>query len=112
MEILHNPRCKKSRETLQILKDHNVEPEVIQYLKNPPTAAEIIAIAGKLQIPVSKMIRRGEKVYKEYFKDRDLSNEAWAEALSENPILIERPIVIRDERAVIGRPPESVKALL
>lgn len=112
MKILHNPRCRKSRETLQILQDKGWEVEVIEYLKDVPTEAELKTIVKKLGIEPIDLIRKGEQLYKENFKGKDLSPDQWIKVMIENPVLIERPIVIAGDRAVIGRPPESVLELL
>lgn len=112
MQILHNPRCTKSRQTLQLLQDKGLEPEIILYLKEPPTADLLRDLLAKLDIPAAKLIRRGEAIYKEEFKGRDLSEEEWIAAMVEYPKLIERPIVFTEEKAAIGRPPEAVLDIL
>jgi len=112
MKIYHNPRCRKSRDTLQILKESGIEPEIIDYLKNAPEVKELNDILEKLQISPEQLVRKGEKLYKEQFKGRTISDQEWLQILSSNPVLIERPIVIAGEKAVIGRPPENVKKLL
>ncbi len=110
--IYHNPRCGKSRAALAILAQHGIEPIIVEYLKNPPSKEELRVIVGKLGIKPEQIVRKGEDVYKERFADKPLSNEQWLGALASHPILIERPIVIRGDRAVIGRPPEKVSTLL
>ncbi|MCB0677752.1 MAG: arsenate reductase (glutaredoxin) [Saprospiraceae bacterium] len=112
MQIYHNPRCRKSRETLELLTENGQEPEVILYLQTPPTRKELQALLRKLQIPAESLLRKGEAIYKEHFKGKNLSEEEWIEAMVEHPILIERPIVVQGDRAVIGRPPERVLELL
>lgn len=110
--IYHNPRCGKSRATLALLEESGVEPRVVEYLKTPPSAAELRAIVGKLGIDAERLVRKGEEVYRTRYAGRQLSGEQWIEAMVNDPILIERPIVVRGERAVLGRPPENVKELL
>ena len=112
MQLYHNPRCRKSRETLELLTENGQEPEVILYLQTPPTRKELQALLRKLQIPAESLLRKGEAIYKEHFKGKNLSEEEWIEAMVEHPILIERPIVVQGDRAVIGRPPERVLELL
>lgn len=112
IRIYHNPRCRKSRETLQIVENACKEIEVIDYLKNPPSPEELKEITKKLEIAPEQLVRKNEAVFKEKFKGKKLSDEEWCKALSENPKLIERPVVIKGEKAVIGRPPENVNELL
>jgi arsenate reductase len=110
--IYHNPRCAKSRETLALLNERGIEPKVVEYLKTPPTAKELKAIVAKLGIKPEALVRKGEDVYKEKFAGKTLPDAQWIEALAANPILIERPIVVRGDKAVIGRPPENVEKIL
>ena len=112
LKILHNTRCRKSRETLNIIQESGVEVEIIEYLKDVPSADELKSILDKLQIEPVQLLRKGESVFKENFKGKDLTNDQWIEAMVANPVLIERPIVIKGDRAVIGRPPENVNELL
>jgi arsenate reductase len=112
MKIYHNPRCRKSRESLQILLDHNIELEIIEYLKNPLTKKEIENILKMLGISAKDLVRKGEKIFKDLYKDRDMSEDEYLHILYLNPILIERPIVVKDNRAVLGRPPINVLDLL
>lgn len=112
IQILHNPRCTKSRETLKILQDANVEIEVIDYLKDVPTASELEEIILKLGIKPFELIRKGEAIFKEQFKGKSLTDGQWIQAMIEFPKLIERPIVIKGNKAEIGRPPEKVLNLL
>lgn len=111
IQIFHNPRCSKSREALALLRENGVEPEIREYLKQPPSEAELAALLHKLNIPAIDLVRKGEALFKEQFKGKDLSNEEWIRALAENPVLIERPIVISGKKAVIGRPPSLVLTL-
>jgi arsenate reductase len=112
VSIYHNPKCSKSRETLALLRGHGVEPRIVEYLKAPPTAAELKAIIGKLGIQPEQLVRKGEEIYKTKYAGRTLTDAQWIEALVKDPILIERPIVVAGRRAAIGRPPESVLPLL
>jgi arsenate reductase len=110
--IYHNPRCGKSRAALALLEERGLKPLVIEYLKQPPTKQQLRALTSKLGIRPEQLVRRSEDVYKQNYKDKRLTDEQWLAALADNPILIERPIVVRGERAVIGRPPEKVLELL
>jgi arsenate reductase len=112
MKIYHNPRCQKSRATLAIIQEHGVTPEIIKYLDNPPGRAELKAILSSLGLQPSQLVRKTEKIYKEQFKGKTLTEEEWLDALAAHPKLMERPIVVKGDAAVIGRPPERVKALL
>ena len=109
--IYHNPRCSKSRATLALLREHGVEPDVIEYLQTPPTAAELKALLKKLGLKAVEVIRKGEDEYRSY-AIKDLTDADWINAIAEHPILLERPIVVRGDRAVIGRPPEAVLELI
>lgn len=112
--IYHNPRCGKSRATLQLLRDRGVEPEVIDYQKTPPDPGELEAICQKLGAHPTDIVRTKEKLFNELgLSVMDTRSEwEWLELLHDYPRLIERPIVVRGERAAIGRPPENVAALL
>ena len=112
IKIYHNPRCSKSRQGLQILEESKVVFETIKYLENPPTIVELTEIIKLLSISPIQLVRKGEAIWKENFKGKTLSNEQIIEAMVQNPKLIERPIVIRGNKAVIGRPPSIIKTLL
>ncbi len=115
LKIYHNPRCSKSRKTLELIQNAGIEPEIVLYLKDTPSAAEIVAVAGHLGVPVADLLRRGEATFKEAADLPDPGNDdALASWLELNPIVIERPIVVDTEsgKAVIGRPPENVSELL
>ena len=112
LTIYHNPKCSKSRETLALLQARGVEPRVIEYLKSPPAAAELRAMIGKLGIQAEQLVRKGEGIYKAKYAGKTLTEAQWIDAMVKNPILIARPVVVRGAKAVIGRPPESVLALL
>lgn len=106
--IYHNNRCSKSREALCLLEEHGAEVEIREYLKVPPSVQEVTELLNLLQIPASDLIRKGETLFKEQFKDKTFTNSEWIRILAENPVLIERPIVIKNSKAVIGRPPVKV----
>jgi arsenate reductase len=110
--IYHNPRCTKSRATLALLRERGIEPTIVEYLRTPPTAGQLRKLIAKLGIPAEKLVRKGEDVYRSRYAGRKLTDAQWVEAMAEHPVLIERPIVVSGERAVIGRPPESIAALL
>lgn len=104
--------CSKSRCTLDLLKDNNQEIEVVEYLKKTLSAEELKAVLQKLGMKPIELIRKGEKVYKEQFAGKSLSDAQWIQVMVENPVLIERPIVVKGDKAFIGRPPENVLSLL
>jgi arsenate reductase len=110
--LYHNPRCSKSRAALALLREKGVEPEVVLYLETPPSREQLATLVGQLGIAPHDLIRTGEDVYKSEYKGRDLDDAGWLDALTAHPKLIERPIAVRGTRAVIGRPPENVLALL
>lgn len=111
--IYHNPRCTKSRATLALLRDKGIEPKIVDYLETPPTADELKDILAKLGVGPREVIRRGEKIYKELeLSDDSLPDNALITAMAGNPILIERPIVVKGNKAVIGRPPGNVLEIL
>jgi len=110
--IYHNPRCGKSRSALALLQEKGVQPRIIEYLKTPPTTEELRAILKKLGMKPEQIVRKGEDVYKQKFSGKMLTDEQWLDALAMNPILIERPIVVKGDKAVIGRPAENVVSLL
>ena len=112
LTIYHNPRCTKSRATLSLLQERGIEPKIIEYLKDPPSAAELKAIVGKLGIKPEALVRKGEDVYKARYAGQTLGDAEWIAAMVENPVLIERPIVVAGDRAAIGRPPERALSLL
>lgn len=115
LKIYHNPRCSKSRKSLEIIQNAGVEPEILLYLKETPSAAEIAAVADMLGMPVAALLRRGESEFKEADDLPDLDdNLALAAWLESHPIVLERPIVVDTDsgRAVVGRPPENVAELL
>lgn len=112
LQIFHNPRCRKSRETLALIQDAGTEVEIIEYLNDVPSATELKAVIEKLGISPVDLLRKGEAIFKEQFKGKSLTDGQWIEAMVANPKLIERPIVVKGGKAVIGRPPEKVLDLL
>ena len=108
VQILHNNRCSKSRSACNWLEESNKDFEIINYIENPLTAKEIKDLLKKLNLPASAIIRKGEAVFKENFKGKDLSEAEWIQAMVDFPKLIERPIVIKGNKAAIGRPLENV----
>ncbi len=113
VKIFHNPRCSKSRQTLQLLQEQGVEPEIIEYLKTPPTQAELEDILKKLNMQPRDLMRKKEAEYKTAGMDNaDLDNDALISGMVQNPKLIERPIVLANDKAAIGRPPEDVLTIL
>jgi len=111
--IYHNPRCSKSRQTLELLQENNISPEIILYLETPPSKSEIKSLLNKLGITARELLRSSEDAYKEgNLSDTSLTEEQLIDAMLANPKLIERPIVVAGENAVIGRPPENVLALI
>ena len=112
IQIYHNPRCRKSREALAILQGQNQPFEIIEYLKKSPSKDELRSVIEKLGIKPLDLIRKGETIYKEKYKGQELSDNEWVEVMVENPILIERPIVVKGTKAAVGRPPENVLDLI
>lgn len=113
LRIIHNPRCRKSREALKLLQQKNIEPVIIEYLKNPLKKKQIEDILTYLnESDFNKIIRKNESIYKEKYKNKILSKSDLIQAIFEYPILLERPIVVKDKKAIIGRPPENILALL
>ncbi len=113
IKIYHNPRCSKSRQTLQLLENNNVKPEIVEYLKTPPSREELEQVLDMLKLEPRKLMRTKEKEYKELGLDNpSLNRDKLIVAMLENPRLIERPIVIKDGKAAIGRPPEQVLEIL
>jgi arsenate reductase len=110
--IYHNPRCSKSREALKLITENNTPVKIIEYLKTPPDFKELKDLLVKLNLKPSQIIRTNEELFKKNFKNKNFSDDEWIKILTENPILIERPIVIKGNKAVIGRPPQIVKDLI
>jgi arsenate reductase len=112
--IYHNPRCSKSRQTLAILEENGVVPDVVRYLDEPPTPDELSAVVEKLGVAPLEIIRTGEPRFKELglSKNDERSDDEWLRLIADNPVLLQRPIVVAGRRAAIGRPPEAVLDIL
>jgi arsenate reductase len=110
--IWHNNRCSKSRNAVCLLEDKNVQAEVFEYLKTPPTAQQIKEVLTKLGIEPEALARKVEEIYKAEYKGKELTYDQWIEAFVKHPVLIERPIIIKGDKAVIGRPIENIDILL
>lgn len=108
----HNPKCKISRQGLSILQEKGIQLEVIEYLKKPPTISELKKLLIKLNLNPEEIIRTKEKIYKEKFKGKKFTDEEWIKIIIENPVLIERPILEKEYKAIIGRPVESILEIL
>lgn len=112
LTIYHNPKCSKSRETLALLTARGFTPRIVEYLKDPPSTAELAEIVSRLGIAPEALVRKGEDAYRAKYAGKLLSDAEWIAAMVADPILIERPIVVAGGKAVIGRPPERVLELL
>ncbi|MCB1787486.1 MAG: arsenate reductase (glutaredoxin) [Chromatiaceae bacterium] len=113
VKIYHNPRCSKSRQTLQLLEQHAISPQVVEYLKTPPDAAELGRLLDMLGLEPRDLMRKGEAEYKTSgAADPSLSREALIDLMVEHPKLIERPIVVNGRKAALGRPPERVLEII
>ena len=111
--IWHNPRCSKSRQTLALLRERGVEPQIVEYLKTPPAAGELESVLEKLGMEPRDLMRRKEAAYREAgLDDPELGRRQLVEAMAAHPALIERPVVLAAGKAALGRPPESVLAIL
>ena len=112
MKVYSNPKCSKCVETLSLLEEQGVEVEIINYLETPPTKEELREIIQKLGITPLELVRKNEVIFHQRYLGKYLSDEAWIAAMVADPILIERPIVINENEAVIGRPPSLVLTIL
>ena len=113
LKIYHNPRCSKSRQALELLQEKGLKPQVIEYLKTPPSARELEAILTSLRLEPQEITRTKEETYQQLgLSKKSLSRKEWIEVLVKNPILIERPIVVNGNKAALGRPPEKVLEIL
>jgi|APSaa5957512535_1039671.scaffolds.fasta_scaffold72524_2 arsenate reductase (glutaredoxin) len=112
--IYHNPRCSKSRQALALLEDNNIKPQVYLYLKQPLSLSELSSIAAKLTVPITNMVRFNESLAKELnITSLDARGEQeWLELLADNPILLQRPIVVFEHQALIARPPQDLLAYI
>ncbi|MCL4170342.1 UNVERIFIED_CONTAM: hypothetical protein GTU68_047197 [Idotea baltica] len=111
LTIYHNPRCRKSRETLELIRESDNLVEIVEYLDDQLSADELEELLEKLGMKAEQLVRKQEAIYKEKFKGKQLTEQEWIEAMAEYPKLIERPIVVKEDKAVLGRPPENVKEL-
>ena len=109
--IYHNPRCRKSREALALLENTDQSVEIRQYLKEPPTIEELEQLLSKLQLRPMEIVRKSEAIYRDQYKGKDFTDDEWIAILAKHPILIERPIVVQDQKAVLGRPIENILEL-
>ena len=112
IQIWHNPKCSKSRAAMELLENKNIDASVVKYLEQTPTKEQLIDVLKKLNMKASQLLRTGEDVYKELNLKDENDEEIIIEAMVENPILIERPIIIKGESAVIARPIENLEELL
>ncbi|TDG14821.1 arsenate reductase (glutaredoxin) [Seongchinamella unica] len=110
--IYHNPRCSKSRATLALLQERGIQPTIVLYLETSPDAAEISSLLDKLGMSAEQLVRRGEEAYKTAGLDKSSTEDELIAAMAAHPKLIERPVVVCGERAVLGRPPENVLGLI
>jgi arsenate reductase len=111
--IYHNPRCSKSRQTLALIEESGVSPEIALYLETPLTVSDVTGLLSTLDMSARDIIRKGEDAYKENtLSDMSLSEAVLIQAIADNPKLLERPIVVNGDKAIIGRPPENVLTLL
>lgn len=112
IKIYHNPRCRKSREGLAILEKSGQEFQIVKYLEDTPTKAELKDLVNQLGIETLGLVRKNEAIWKEQYKGKTLSDDQILEAMAAHPKLIERPIVVKGNKAVLGRPPEQIKTIL
>lgn len=110
--VYHNNRCSKSRDAISILEEKGIPYKVRYYLQDPPSEQELKTLLRKAGLKAIDIVRKSETLYKEEYKDKDLSEAEWLKVLAANPILIERPIVINGDKAVVARPPEKVLEIL
>ena len=112
IKIYHNNRCSKSREACNILTEKKIVFETIDYLKNPPSEMELKKMLKMLGMKAENIVRKNESLYKEKYSEKSFSESEWIKILTKNPILMERPIVVNGNKAVIGRPPENVLQII
>jgi len=110
--VYHNVRCSKSREVCGILKERKIDADIREYLKDPPSKAELSNLLKLLHMKASELIRKSEPVFKEQYAHKKMTEKDYLNAMVKHPILIERPIVVKDGRAIIGRPPERILELI
>lgn len=112
MVLYHNTRCAKSRETLQLLEDKNVNPDIVEYMKEPITPGDLEEILDKLDMDAIDLVRKKEAIWKEEFADKELTEDEVVLAMIEYPQLMERPILVNGDKARVGRPPEGVLEII
>ncbi len=112
IKIYHNNKCSKSRAALDVLKEGNEEFEIQEYLKDIPSKSELTNIIKMLKLKPIELIRKNESIFRECYADKDMSDSEWIDVMIEHPILIERPIVVKDGKAAIGRPIDKIIELL
>jgi arsenate reductase len=112
IKIYHNPRCGKSRSCLALLEDSGQEYAIVKYLEQPPTIAELISLLGKLNKKPLELVRQKEKVWVENFKSKSMTDDEIIQAMVSNPILIERPILLKEDKAIIGRELDKITAFI
>ncbi|MDX8385647.1 MAG: arsenate reductase (glutaredoxin) [Gallionella sp.] len=110
--IYHNPRCSKSRQTLALIEEKGITPTIIEYLNAPPSEAELESILNQLAIEPDALMRKGEDEYKDHFKGKTLSRAQTIRLMVQHPKVIERPVVVNNGKAIVGRPPENVLNIL
>jgi arsenate reductase len=110
--IYYNPKCGTCQKTLALLKEHNIHPRVVEYLKTPPSEEDLDEILKKLDLPPEGLARKKEAIYAKKVEGRSLSRAQWLKLFHDNPVLIERPVVVIGDRAIIARPPEKVMDIL
>jgi len=108
----HNPRCAKSREGLKLLRENHIEPRIVEYMKAPLSSDELKLLLARLNLKPQDIIRKKEAIFREKFGQLDLNEEEWIQILAENPFLMERPIAVKGNKAVVGRPPEQLLKLI
>ena len=111
MKIYHNPRCRKSRQTLALIQENGITPEIIEYLNSSISTSELASLLEMLNIKPIQLVRKSEQIWKKNFKGKDLSDDELMRAMVQYPKLIERPIVVEKGKAIIGRPPDNVLIL-
>lgn len=108
MQIYHNPRCGKSRKALELLNDNGASPEIVLYMNEGVDKKILKSLIKKMKINPVDLVRKNEKLYKEEYKGKELSDDEWISVMSENPRLMERPIIVTEDKVLVGRPPELV----
>ncbi len=111
LTIYHNPKCSKSREVCTLIDTMGMDIEIVEYLKSPLNEKKIKELLKKLGMKAEEIVRKGEPLYKEKYKDKKLTETEWIKVLVKNPVLIERPIIVKGNKAVIGRPASTIEKL-